>query len=1795
MSFVRLSAEADWASGLSSVNAVLSLSTRQQDSSLLLDTGNGKKKRKGGDGEDEGDDEEEEEEDGKEKDVMDQIEEPEILELRRVIKHANRNPRTINQFVKINPYHLADAPLQPPVVVDLTTEQEEEEQREVQIADASSKSKVNIKQESSTSASTSSTEIKKESLHIIDIPQCNWEDEVNSMIVDGDEYTTNNTELKPITIPVLEEDEEAENMRQIKMKQEAEEVAKKSFKRSLPLSAVGLDCVDLSSTFEIGVVDMQDATYGNPASNKLIPNVDDIYEIDAMEEVGMLEDARTVQADAKGVAVGESSMDEQGSLTTGMIIDSVEAPEQKKGGRGGRKAKSVETLRKAAVQSNLDMIEMKKNRFHGLKTVNLSKFGEVAMTSAQINSGRNATDRFGGRLRTRGEVIKHARVAAMHYNTQSDLYSKHLRSFHRPKLTLGQRTKPWKVAVKWGSPSKWGDTNRRRALEYSNMSIENADLNVAVGNIILLEYIEENPPLRLNFGMTSKIINYYRAPDSREAEDVEEEEEEKQARKKRVKMKREELYNQCRVPRHLQLLLEHRDRKKGYDFDANTPRLPIGKTQVLNHNDPSPFLGELEEEEILPTITSTLFKAPIFEHRAKTTDFLLVKYHSDGGEEQFVVRKIPHLYVCGQMEPLVRVPMPLPAKDYSAQGKVGQVQSDMIKLAIARYFTYNMGDNLDSTGASMKEIESSILSDYTRDHHWSPHREGLRHHFHRLLSEQTSVIDRRGGDRRYRYRVDDDDDWDDDGNVKNKSERLAPESLARAVRPEDVCAEEAKLASEFMLREWGIEEALPLHELVSWLQLMGRLRTFREHRAAYALYLSEYYAKAHSSWQAKVDSVDRSDTEAQARIRREISDSSRKATLFKKVSDTFIHGIIVLDQKIEVGRFIIDRLVYAPWNTTDAYISSYHERDGHGRMQLSGVGDPSGCGEGFAFVRMNDPEPEEQRTAPISAAKAKQGPQLYKTDADLRKLKNPQAIKLLVAYGVSYEEARDMQRWDRVMLIRTFATAAANMGVDAKNKFARTGAVQLGGSRQVGFMSECQKIWDKQKEALSRKKGNLLLDGSDTQTSSRGKILGEGDEGMDEDGKEKVDAEEGDDDDSGSDSDFDISVDDYVERCVKDKSAEIWQEQLTKEKESVRRKKEDEDKRELKSMRMLLGDSDTGNISSSSVKASAIKPPAVTTTTSVEFSSPGAAPAGEDIISPGRPRTPSISLAVVSGATPTATMQEAPGLLPLPLTTSQSDLIGAIHTPAKVVRQIVRRVFKDGSEEVVVRFMVSEREVNRVRKDKITDNNAIKRRTKRYATVEDMDDAGDLPAGTLGRAGGPAGSLSIKFGKMKNAIVRKGQETGIYGAGGIDEYKRRQSSSRGAEFPVYRLPHVALAARFEREIMNLVRGKHTPEFWMLWNPVPNTVLTYYQYIAHPISLSDIRENIINFKYLSYKAFQIDLDLMVDNAIAYNGVGSKIALKAKDLRKRLTSALEHDRNQLGLAYCPIRNLEEAVRKKWIYIGRVMPPLQEYGEVLLPGAKLAAQQAREKAAAAGANPDNSSSSGMTSGSGLVQPDISGGIVQDMMPPDTAISQSSASSFTPHTESDNTPFSPPPGDLSKDIPMQRGVSFNPMMATLPSSSSFTNLAATHGSLANLGEMSGLASTSPGGFGQDYSPLATSPGAGGDTSPLGEQDYSPAFSDDMSPPGGATSPYEHPQTSPYSAPSEASPGQDGVEQSPEGSRSDATEDYGAFEDGEEAGEGGDRDDMVIDESGNIGRVQQGDEEEEDDDWQIDSDDDED
>ena len=128
----------------------------------------------------------------------------------------------------------------------------------------------------------------------------------------------------------------------------------------------------------------------------------------------------------------------------------------------------------------------------------------------------------------------------------------------------------------------------------------------------------------------------------------------------------------------------------------------------------------------------------------------------------------------------------------------------------------------------------------------------------------------------------------------------------------------------------------------------------------------------------------------------------------------------------------------------------------------------------------------------------------------------------------------------------------------------------------------------------------------------------------------------------------------------------------------------------------------------------------------------------------------------------------------------------------------------------------------------------------------------------------------------------------------------------------------------ETELMGLHSYKASKEFWMLWNPVPKTIPKYYEIVKEPMSLSDIRENIASLKYLNYAAFCYDLDLIVFNAQTFNGPGSAIAKKAWDVRKRLCEQLEAKRRILGIDKCPIRNLEEAIRKKFIYLGRSVPP-------------------------------------------------------------------------------------------------------------------------------------------------------------------------------------------------------------------------------------------------------------------------------
>lgn len=91
-----------------------------------------------------------------------------------------------------------------------------------------------------------------------------------------------------------------------------------------------------------------------------------------------------------------------------------------------------------------------------------------------------------------------------------------------------------------------------------------------------------------------------------------------------------------------------------------------------------------------------------------------------------------------------------------------------------------------------------------------------------------------------------------------------------------------------------------------------------------------------------------------------------------------------------------DEIKVAPWNTTRAYIQAMK---GKCLLQLTGPADPTGCGEGFSYVRVpNKPtqSKEEQESQPKRTVTG--------TDADLRRLSLNNAKALLRKFGVPEEE-----------------------------------------------------------------------------------------------------------------------------------------------------------------------------------------------------------------------------------------------------------------------------------------------------------------------------------------------------------------------------------------------------------------------------------------------------------------------------------------------------------------------------------------------------------------------------------------------------------------------------------------------------------------------------------------------------------------------------------------------------------------------------------------------------------------------
>lgn len=155
-----------------------------------------------------------------------------------------------------------------------------------------------------------------------------------------------------------------------------------------------------------------------------------------------------------------------------------------------------------------------------------------------------------------------------------------------------------------------------------------------------------------------------------------------------------------------------------------------------------------------------------------------------------------------------------------------------------------------------------------------------------------------------------------------------------------------------------------------------------------------------------------------------------------------------------------DEVKAAPWNTTRAFISAMN---GKCLLQLAGVADPTGCGEGFSYVRIpNKPTISKEET---QKELAKEKKTVTGTDADLRRLPLNQAKNLLRKHGVPEDEIKKLSRWEVIDVVRTLSTEQAKAGTDTMSKFARGNRFSIA-EHQERYKEECQRVFDLQNQVL---------------------------------------------------------------------------------------------------------------------------------------------------------------------------------------------------------------------------------------------------------------------------------------------------------------------------------------------------------------------------------------------------------------------------------------------------------------------------------------------------------------------------------------------------------------------------------------------------------------------------------------------------------------------------------------------------------------------------------------------------------
>lgn len=164
-------------------------------------------------------------------------------------------------------------------------------------------------------------------------------------------------------------------------------------------------------------------------------------------------------------------------------------------------------------------------------------------------------------------------------------------------------------------------------------------------------------------------------------------------------------------------------------------------------------------------------------------------------------------------------------------------------------------------------------------------------------------------------------------------------------------------------------------------------------------------------------------------------------------------------------------LQITPWNLSSNFVAcTNQDRENIERLEITGVGDPSGRGLGFSYVRTAPKAPISNAMVKKKITVGRGGSTVTGTDADLRRLSMEAAREVLLKFNVPEELIAKQTRWHRIAMIRKLSSEQAASGVKVDpttiSKYARgqrMSFLQL----QQQTREKCQEIWDRQVQSLS--------------------------------------------------------------------------------------------------------------------------------------------------------------------------------------------------------------------------------------------------------------------------------------------------------------------------------------------------------------------------------------------------------------------------------------------------------------------------------------------------------------------------------------------------------------------------------------------------------------------------------------------------------------------------------------------------------------------------------------------------------